>query len=93
MQLFDFTPAQLQLLDHIARVEAGKKLELSFENPAEDQRVMRRAIYLDGGLQMLQYLLDFDDNLRREKEKEKGKLVDAVPAENTAVLPQPNLDF
>lgn len=93
MHLFNFTPAQIALLANVARVEAGKKLELSFDDPSHDQQVMRRAIYLDGGLQMLQYLMDFDDNLKIEKEAEKSKLLDALPADNSAASSQPPLGF
>lgn len=66
-----FTPDQLVLLRQISGMEMSKRLAVRFTDPANDQENIRRAAYLDGGLDMLQYLLDFDRQLMQTAEELK----------------------
>ena len=74
--MLNLTEEQIALIQHLRSIEIAKKFdEIRFENPDEDTRTIRRTIYLDGGLDMLKYLLEFDQKLAEQKEQEKQDLL------------------
>lgn len=70
--LFAFSEAQLALLRHIQAVEFAKKLDVRFDSckTEDDIQAIRRVCYLDGGTDMLKYLLDFDSTAIAQRETE-----------------------
>lgn len=70
------TPFQQAILRQLLTVETSKKIEERFDNLTDDQRVIRRHIFLDGGIEMLHYILHLDKMLDEQKEQEKAKLLE-----------------
>lgn len=75
--LFQFSLHQLTLLRTIHATEAAKKLSVRFEDPADDGKTIRQIAYLDGGIDLLKYLLDFDDQVREQQEASKRQLLES----------------
>ena len=69
--LLELSPRQLGLLRHILSVEYAKKCDIRYEDTDKDQASIRRSIYCDGGIDMLQYLLNFDEKSLAEAEQAK----------------------
>jgi hypothetical protein len=90
--LFEFTENQLALLAHIERVEAAKKLEIQFTDPEQDQRNLRRSIFLDGNLEMIRFIQEFDAKLIAEREAEKATHLPSSDPTNPVNL-NPRMDF
>jgi hypothetical protein len=77
---FRWTPEQLALLETVLNAELKKQLQVRFENLSDDEKNIRRITYLTGGVDMLEYLLDFDQMLDQAAEDEKQKLLDNTSA-------------
>jgi hypothetical protein len=97
LNLLQLSDAQREILLQIRSAEAEKKLEIQFSDPNADQGNLRRSIYLDGGIEMIRYLLMFDRQLIQEREAEKKALIDSNLSPTQAIQSLSpdtnNLDF
>jgi hypothetical protein len=77
------TEEQHQLLQRLWSIEIGKKADVKFENPTpeEDARAIRRICYLDGGIDLIKYLLEFDSKLEEAMEEEKRARLSQQPGQ------------
>ena len=69
------SPNQEAILIAALERENVKKLGVAFNTPADDAEQIRRIAYLDGGRDMLEFLLTLDEKLLQQKEEEKQQLL------------------
>lgn len=69
------SPNQEAILIAALERENAKKLGVTFNTPADDAEQIRRIAYLDGGRDMLEFLLTLDEKLLQQKEEEKQQLL------------------
>lgn len=82
------TPFQEAILRQLLTVETSKKIDERFETLEDDQRVIRRHIFLDGGIEMLHYILHLDKMLDQQAEQEKTKILEQQKTEFFSDPPQ-----
>lgn len=73
-----FTAEQKQLILEILQAELRKKVTVNFRDPAQDEKVIRSCIYFDGGIDMLKYVLDYDE-LLKQQQSQAEQAAQAVP--------------
>ena len=66
---------QAEKLNHLRGLELLKITEMRFDRIDDDQQNIRRQIYLQGGIDMISYLLEFDLKLEQKLEAEKQQLL------------------
>ncbi len=79
--LLDLAPKQLAILREVLAQECSKKLEIRYADLDKDQENVRRSIYLDGGVDMLKYLLRFDQDQLEAAEQAKQELLGNQPSD------------
>lgn len=73
--LLNLTPEQQAILLEIHTKECQKQLAIHFNDPDKDAQRLREFVNLQGGAEMLVYLLDFDRAVLEQQEERKQELL------------------
>lgn len=82
------TTEQQAILHAIMAEENAKLLGVHFVDQEQDQKQIRRSIHLQGGRDMLIYLLEFDEKVREQREQEQQALLSQQRGEDPPHHPQ-----